>query len=290
MFLWRNNNKYSIDNKVVIVTGALGGIGKGLVQRLAQKGARVMLVDMQHIDIGVKSVQETNDIYGDRVTAYVQVDLSTKEGISQMFSQTILEFGRIDILINNAGLASPYKLFEGGETFENIRAMLAVNLQAPIEATRLFVEYVQRRSQQDPTTRAVVVNVASMAGLAPTVGAEIYGAAKAGLLHLTKSCAPLAPLVRVSAVAPYFVRTPMVLDNPKHKNNKTILPALMLSVDQVCDAVERCIEDLGSAGKIHAIMGCVTFRRIWIFELSWIQVAVLGMWALLLAPLRRFFK
>ncbi|KAJ2514264.1 hypothetical protein GGI11_004144 [Coemansia sp. RSA 2049] len=296
------NNAFSIAGKVAIVTGALGAIGKGLAVRLVQRGASVMLVDIQHADTGAKFVQEINNsVESNQRAAYLQVDLRTKEGIAQMFEETVRQFGCVDILINNAGVASPNTLFGGNETFDNISTILAVNLQAPIEATRLLAKCVQERHNSNsnndvkrqakvnsaPATMAVVVNVASMAGLAPTVGAEVYGAAKAGLLHLTKSSASLAPLVRVSAVAPYFVRTPMVLDNPKHKNNKTIVPALMLSVDQVCGAVEKCIVDPQSAGKVHALMGTAASTRVWLFELAWIQVMVLAVWALVLSLIRR---
>ncbi|KAJ2664391.1 hypothetical protein IWW48_000909 [Coemansia sp. RSA 1200] len=302
-----DKNAFSIAGKVAIVTGALGAIGKGLAIRLVQRGASVMLVDIQHTDTGTKYVQEINDSVGsNQRAAYLQVDLCTKEGIAQMFEETVRQFGCVDILINNAGVASPNTLFGGNETFDNISTILAVNLQAPMEATRLLAKYVQGRHNSSsnnnnnnngvkkqakrnsiPATMAVIVNVASMAGLAPTVGAEVYGAAKAGLLHLTKSSASLAPLVRVSAVAPYFVRTPMVLDNPKHKNNKTIVPALMLSVDQVCGAVEKCIVDPQSAGKVHALMGTAASTRVWLFELAWIQVMVLAVWALVLSLIRR---
>ncbi|KAJ2695480.1 hypothetical protein GGH99_000126 [Coemansia sp. RSA 1285] len=304
-----DNNAFSIAGKVAIVTGALGAIGKGLAVRLVQRGASVMLVDIQHADTGAKFVQEINDSVGsNQRAAYLQVDLRTKEGIAQMFEETVRQFGCVDILINNAGVASPNTLFGGNETFDNISTILAVNLQAPIEATRLLAKCVQERHNSNsnsnsnngvkkqakvnsaPATMAVVVNVASMAGLAPTAGAEVYGAAKAGLLHLTKSSASLAPLVRVSAVAPYFVRTPMVLDNPKHKNNKTIVPALMLSVDQVCGAVEKCIVDPQSAGKVHALMGTAASTRVWLFELAWIQVMVLAVWALVLSLIRRVVR
>ncbi|KAJ2556543.1 hypothetical protein EV175_001937 [Coemansia sp. RSA 1933] len=286
MFGWMNREKYSIDGKVVIVTGALGAIGKGLVSRLVQKGARVMLVDMQPTDIGAKYAKE---IQGKSQAEYVQVDLRTDKGIRQMLDQTVAKFGQIDVLVNNAGLASPQGLYDSNETFDNISDILAVNLRAPIEATRLFVKHIQQRDIKKGQEGAVIVNVASMAGLVPSKGAEIYGAAKAGLLHLTKSSASLAPMVRVCAVAPYFVRSPMVLDNPKHKNNNTIVPALMLSIDQVCRAVERCIEDLGSAGKVHAMMGSVAFRRVWLFELAWIQVMALAVWALFISPFKRLF-
>ncbi|KAJ1792865.1 hypothetical protein LPJ59_004789 [Coemansia sp. RSA 2399] len=291
MFCWKRRDMYSISDKVAIVTGALGAIGKGLVERLIQRGARVMLVDIQDVDVGDTHAQAINSASGTQVAAYVNVDLRTEEGIKQMFAQTIQTFGRIDILVNNAGLASPTGLYSGSETFDRICNIVTLNLHAPIEATRLFAEHIRSRNQDNPSMpcQGVVVNVASMAGLMPTKDAEVYGAAKAGLLHLTKSSVSLAPMVRVCAVAPYFVHTPMVLDNPKHKNNKTIVPSLMLSVNQVCGTIERCIEDVGSAGNVYTMMGCVTYRRVWLFEIAWIQVMALAVWAMLLLPFKRLF-
>ncbi|KAJ2402958.1 hypothetical protein GGI23_000323 [Coemansia sp. RSA 2559] len=291
MFYWKRRDVYSINGKVAIVTGALGAIGKGLVERLIQRGARVMLVDMQDDVTGDKHAQEFNGASGTQVAAYVNVDLRTEEGIKQMFARTIQTFGHIDILVNNAGLASPTGLYGGSETFGRIRDIVTVNLHAPIEATRLFAEHIRSRNQDNPSVscQGVVVNVASMAGLTPSKDAEVYGAAKAGLLHLTKSSISLAPAVRVCAVAPYFVHTPMVLDNPKHKNNKTIVPSLVLSVNQVCGTIERCIEDVGNAGKVYTMMGGLTYRRVWLFEPVWIQVVALAVWAMMLSPFRRLF-
>ncbi|KAJ2349580.1 hypothetical protein GGF43_004394 [Coemansia sp. RSA 2618] len=193
-------------------------------------------------------------------------------------------FEAVDILINNAGIASPNMLYEG-ETFERISMILQVNLQAPIEAIRQFAAYIHSKQRQ-----GVVVNVASMGGLVPNRGGEVYGAAKAALIHLTKASSSLAPQIRVSAIAPYYVDTPMVRSNPKLQNNSTVYPSLMLSINSVCGAVIRCIEDTGSAGKIFALIGSWTYVPMWLFDFAAIHIKILAAWSLFCSALCGLFN
>ncbi|KAJ1847592.1 hypothetical protein LPJ73_004212 [Coemansia sp. RSA 2703] len=193
-----------------------------------------------------------------------------------MIESTKSEFGHIDVLVNNAGVASPAKLYED-EEFGRIASMLEINLRAPIEATRLFAKYIR----EDDGRRGVVVNMTSMGGLMPNRGGEVYGALKAALIHLTRASRTLAPVVRVAAIAPYYVRTPMVLSNPKLQNNNTVFPDLMLDIDQVCEATVRCIEDEGSAGQTYALIGRWTYLRMWLFDFAGLHIRLLAGWSLL---------
>ncbi|KAJ2607324.1 hypothetical protein H4S08_004866 [Coemansia sp. RSA 1365] len=194
------------------------------------------------------------------------------------------QFGKVDVLVNNAGIASPNMLYDG-ETADRISMMLKVNLLAPIEAMRLFVKYIQNGADNGRT--GVVVNMASMGGLMPNRGGEVYGAAKAALIHITRASASLSPMVRVSAIAPYYVNTPMVMNNPKLKNNKTVYPSLMLSVDQVCDATIRCICDSGAGGKIFALIGTWNYAPMWLYGFAALQIKILAVWSLITLSIYR---
>ncbi|KAJ2004777.1 hypothetical protein GGI04_001632 [Coemansia thaxteri] len=275
--------KYDVGGKVVLLTGALGAIGRRLALCLAERGARLALVDVVGNDNSTASslCSELNSGSGQRVAAYFAADLRRGSDIARMIDWAAEEFGHIDVLINNAGVASPATLYDD-ETFERMAMMLEVNLRAPIEATRLFVKHARE------TGRAgVVLHMASLGGLVPNRGGEVYGAAKAGLVHLTRASRFLAPQIRVCAVAPYYVRTPMVLDNPKLRDNPTVYPELMLEADQVCAAAVRCIEDSGSAGHTYALIGSWTYSRMWLYDVAAAHVKLLAAWALLMAMARR---
>ncbi|KAJ2776298.1 hypothetical protein GGI15_004885 [Coemansia interrupta] len=278
---WSKQSGYSVEGKVVILTGALGAIGRGLALRLVEKGASVALVDIGDEATGATFCSEINQRHGEAHVHYLKIDLRKEKDIIAMFERTEIVFGRIDVLINNAGVASPAKLYED-EEFDRIAGMLEINLRAPIETTRQFVNYIR----ENDSRRGVVVNMASMGGLLPNRGGEVYGALKAALIHLTRASKSLAPTVRVAAVAPYYVTTPMVLGNPKLQNgNKTVFPELMLDIDQVCRATVRCIEDEGSAGQTFALIGGWTYLRMWLFDFAGLHIRLLAGWSLLVARL-----
>ncbi|KAJ1896186.1 hypothetical protein LPJ66_004149 [Kickxella alabastrina] len=283
MNFW-NLQTYSVNGKVVVITGALGAIGKALALRLAELGACVALVDIAPDKDGQLFCAEINKRFGQTVAAYLAADLRRKDDIAHMLEWAYTHFGHLDVLINNAGVASPAMLYEG-ETFDQISAILDINLRAPIEATRLFVKYLTEKQRQ-----GVVVNMASMGGLVPNRGGEVYGAAKAALIHLTRASQSLAPQIRVSAVAPYYVKTPMVLNNPKLQNNSTVFPQLMLDVEQVCAATTRCIEDTTSAGKTFAMIGRSKHVRMWHFDLAVVHITILAGWSLMVACVCRLLR
>ncbi|KAJ1721903.1 hypothetical protein LPJ53_003623 [Coemansia erecta] len=276
---WFKQSGYSVEGKVVILTGALGAIGRALALRLVEKGAKVALVDIVDEVEGAAFCNEINQKHNMVFVHYLKTDLRKEKDITVMFERTERVFGRIDVLINNAGVASPAKLYED-EEFGRISNMIEINLRAPIETTRLFAKYIRENDGR----RGVVVNMTSMGGLLPNRGGEVYGALKAALIHLTRASKSLAPTVRVAAIAPYYVRTPMVLGNPKLMNgNKTVFPDLMLDIDQVCEATVRCVEDEGSAGQTFALIGRWTYLRMWLFDFAGLHIRLLAGWSLLVA-------
>ncbi|KAJ2162810.1 hypothetical protein GGF46_000374 [Coemansia sp. RSA 552] len=251
-----------------------------LAQKLVASGARVALVDILPPSHGLEFCAELDG--EGHASAYVQIDLSKGTDITKMYNWAIEHFGAIDVLINNAALASPEKLFEG-ETFDRISMLLDVNLRAPIETQRQFVHYLKSQNR-----RGVVINMASMGGLVPNPGGEVYGAAKAGIIHLTKASRPLAPQIRVSAIAPYYVDTPMVKNNPKLQGLS--YPALTLSVDQVCDSIIRCIKDTRAAGNTYALIGTWGYMRMWLHDLTALHIKILAVWSLAFATICQLFS
>ncbi|KAJ2854343.1 hypothetical protein J3B02_002720, partial [Coemansia erecta] len=176
-----SQNRYSIDGKVVLLTGALGAIGKALTRMLIEKGAKVAMVDICDYEKGKEISEQINQQLGQPITKYIQADLQKKDNLEKIVSWSVEQFGHLDILINNAGIASPAMLYED-EMFDRIAAILDINLRAPIETTRIFVRYLRENSLQ-----GVVINMASLGGIMPNRGGEVYGAVKAALIHLTRA-------------------------------------------------------------------------------------------------------
>ncbi|KAI9504348.1 hypothetical protein BX070DRAFT_252048 [Coemansia spiralis] len=251
------NKKYSIDGKVVLLTGALGSIGKNLARSLVEKGAQVALIGRQPVDTGNEFARVLNNGYEQPVALYFQVDLRKIDNIMPMFELVLRKLGRIDILINNAAVEPPLKLCESS-AFEEVADAINVNLLAPIELMRLFEKHVRHRTNK---SQGVVVNVSSMLGLAPMNTFEVYGATKAALINLTRASRALAPQVRVSAIAPYHVLTPRMLDHLTKFNVSSARRMVALSMDQVCATVIRCIQDTSNAGEIYTMIGDLTYTR-----------------------------
>ncbi|KAJ2784963.1 hypothetical protein H4R18_000777 [Coemansia javaensis] len=279
---WWKSDEYSVAGRTVLVTGAAGAIGRRLAERLVACGARVALADIAGAEEGAALCAALDAAAGGggvRAAAYRQTDLRDGAQIEQMVRWAEGEFGgRVDVLVNNAGLASPHGLY-AGETFEGLARLVQVNLVAPMEATRVFAQ----RTRAAGRTGCVVLNVASLGGLLPNEGGEAYGAAKAAMIQLTRASRALMPHVRVAAIAPYYVDTPMVRSNPKLQNNPTVHESLMLSVDQVCDAAIRCIQDPASAGNTYALIGSCTYLRMWLYDYTALHVRAAAAWSLLVA-------
>ncbi|KAJ2897430.1 hypothetical protein IWW38_001723 [Coemansia aciculifera] len=249
---------FAVQGKVALVTGALGAIGKQITQQLLDGGARVVMADIVNDGSGETASRELD---GDN-TRYVQVDLCSIPDIQRMLDEATQAFGHVDILINNAGMAL-YNRFYTDETSDNVATAIDLNLRAPIETTRLFVKMLKDSGRQ-----GAVVNVASSAGMMPRKGFEIYGTTKAGLIYFTQASQYLAPQVRISAVAPYFVDTPMVRRATTLQNTPILSPHILITVNDVADAVVAQVKDCKSAGSTVFLVGSWSRLPVWMFSLS----------------------
>jgi NAD(P)-dependent dehydrogenase (short-subunit alcohol dehydrogenase family) len=179
--------------KTVIVTGGTKGVGRGIAEAFLAGGADVVVCGRSEVD----SLPSANG----KTAVFVQADVREVEQIDRVITEAVSRFGKLDVLVNNAG-GAPFALAaKASPRFHE--KILTLNLVAPLH-------FMQRANAQMQTQEAggVIVNIASVSGTRPSPGTAAYGAAKAGLLSLTASLAvEWAPKVRVTAVTAGMIRT-----------------------------------------------------------------------------------
>lgn len=182
------------------MTGSTSGIGEATARRFAADGMTVVIHSRSSRDAGVALAAELGG-------TYLQADLEREDEAAALVPQVLAAHGRLDVLVNNAGISWPVPHAElDGLSAADWRRLLEVNLIAPWLLCTAALPAL-RESQ------GAIVNVTSHAGVRPKGSSVAYAASKAALNHVTKLlAAALGPEVRVNAVAPGLVDTPMTAD------------------------------------------------------------------------------
>jgi 3-oxoacyl-[acyl-carrier protein] reductase len=243
---------------VAIVTGCTGGLGQHICRALVQQGTQVAGIYLESRDRAEAFVREWSDT-GPRCIA-VQADVTDQAQVERMVGEVLAAYGRIDILVNNAAFNQtvPFKDLDG-LTLELWNKILLANLTSPLLCVKA-VSPVMKRQQ-----RGRIVNVASIAGLAPLGSSMAYAVSKAGLVHLTRCLAvALAPEIAVNAVAPGTMmgtRMTSKLD-PALVERTTKNAALQRPVereDVARQIVEFCRSD-STTGQVLVVDGGVVYH------------------------------
>ena len=187
----------SLEGKVALVTGSTRGIGRAIAARLAGAGARVVVSAR---DAG--AVEKTATELGTQATG-VPADLSRLAGAKALVDEVLGAMGRLDVLVNNAGMAMVRDSLELAE--EDWDRALALNLGSVFFCAREAARHMLSAHG------GAIVNVSSVQAYAGMARRAAYAASKGGVVALTKALAvEWAPSVRVNAVAPGYVATPMI--------------------------------------------------------------------------------
>ncbi|WP_052255383.1 SDR family NAD(P)-dependent oxidoreductase [Salinicoccus sp. YB14-2] len=196
-----------LQDKIVVITGGISGIGKASAELFASEGAKLILVDVNE-NQGQEVVSELES-KGHEAT-FIQADVTSEEDAKNVFSTTIEKYGRVDVLFNNAGIGATKPTHE--VTYEKYRKTVNVDL----DGVFLFAQNAikQMLTQENG---GVIVNTASMYGWIGASGSAAYNAAKGGVINLTRSLAIeyASNKIRVNSLCPGFIDTPIIPEEQK---------------------------------------------------------------------------
>ncbi|MDH3198185.1 MAG: 3-oxoacyl-[acyl-carrier-protein] reductase [Candidatus Krumholzibacteria bacterium] len=188
------------EGRTAVVTGAARGIGKAIAERLAGEGAALCVIDVD--EAAAKATAEEIGALGVNARAW-PCDVASFEAVEALGSTVMDAFGSVDVLVNNAGITRDRLIMRMSP--QEWDQVIAVNLTGAFNFCKVFGPQMLRQRS------GAIVNIASVVGQMGNAGQANYAASKAGLIGLTKSLAKefAARGVRVNAVAPGFIRTPM---------------------------------------------------------------------------------
>lgn len=182
-----------LSGRTVIVTGGARGTGAGITQRYLACGADVIICG--------RRAPEALPEAGGRSAVFVQADIRDPDQAAAVIAAAVTRTGRLDCLINNAGGGPPAEAATASPRLSE--AIIRLNLLAP-----LFCAQAAHRAIRETAGTGSIVSIASVSAVRPSPGTAAYGAAKAGLVNLTRSLAmEWAPHVRVNAIIAGLIRT-----------------------------------------------------------------------------------
>uniref|UniRef100_A0A8D0BRZ5 15-hydroxyprostaglandin dehydrogenase [NAD(+)] n=1 Tax=Salvator merianae TaxID=96440 RepID=A0A8D0BRZ5_SALMN len=197
-----------LKDKVALITGAAQGIGRAFAQALLEKGCKVALVDL-NVEVGEASKSAFDKEFGTQRSIFIACDVSNEENLKDAFKKADQHFGKLDIVVNNAGVNNE----------KNWEITVQINLISVIRGTYIGLEYMKNKNK---CSEGAIVNVASLAGLIPAAFQPVYCASKHGVIGFTRSIAMFSAAenygVRINAICPGFVNTPILQSIEKEEN------------------------------------------------------------------------
>jgi NAD(P)-dependent dehydrogenase (short-subunit alcohol dehydrogenase family) len=189
-----------LKDKIAIVTGAAGGIGKGVAEVFSTEGAKVVLVDWSE-ELGRKTAEEIRSAGGEAI--FVKCDVSSEEQVKQVVQKTLETYGKIDVLVNNAGVGTYTSVLD--TTSESWDRCLAINLKSQFLFSKYCIPHMQA------VGKGAIINMSSVHSRSTANGVAPYAASKGAITALTRNMAiDYGPTIRVNSIAPGWVWTPLI--------------------------------------------------------------------------------
>ncbi|MDY3928736.1 MAG: 3-oxoacyl-ACP reductase family protein [Clostridia bacterium] len=223
---------FDLSNKVALVTGASGGLGQGVAITLAKAGADI-IINYRSDDAGADKTEREITALGRKVIK-IKADVSKEDQVIEMFDEIKAKFGRLDILINNAGTSKSEDIFD--ITLDSWESLLNTNLTSGYLCSKQAMEIMrEQRNGRIIFMTSIVAHQGALKGHAH------YAASKAGQIGLTKTLArTAAPYgITVNAIAPGIVKTDLLVKIHGEKGIKQIEDSIPLGIGH--------LEDIGTA-------------------------------------------
>ncbi len=190
-----------LKGKVALITGASRGIGRAMAQKFAQEGAAVAFTYLSSVEKG-QALEDELRAFGGQVKGY-QSDASNHQAAEELIVQVLADFGKLDVLINNAGITKDGLLMRMSE--EQWDTVINVNLKSVFNLTKAAIKTMMKAKSGS------IINLTSVVGIRGNAGQSNYAASKAGIIGFTKSVALElgSRNIRSNAIAPGFIETEM---------------------------------------------------------------------------------
>ena len=227
-------NTHDFGGQVALVTGGASGIGEACALTFARGGANVAIVDVNQ-QLGEKTAAAVRKLGTDAI--FLEVDVSDATAVQKMVADTIAAFGRLDIAVNNAGIAGELNP-TGAYSIDGWRRVIDVNLNSVFYCMRYEIPQMLQRG------KGAIVNMSSILGTVGFAKSPAYVAAKHGLVGLTKTAALEYGKqgIRINSVGPAFIQTP-----------------LLNALDEQAQAYLRGLHAVGRMGESQEVANLVAF-------------------------------
>ena len=230
-----------MERKVALITGGSRGIGKKVAEEFAKHGYDLVI---NYVPDNTNLEELENDFKSLGAKAlFVKTDVTNFEDCSNMVNKAIEEYGRIDVLVNNAGITKDSLLIRMKE--EDFDKVININLKGTFNVTKNVVPFMIKQKE------GKIINISSVVGVVGNAGQANYSASKAGIIGFTKTLAKelASRNIRVNAVAPGFIQTDMtsvLKDSVKENINNQIPLKRMGTAEEVANVVYFLADDVSS--------------------------------------------
>ena len=219
------------ENKVALITGGTRGIGKAIAKKFAENGYNLVI---NYVSENTNLEKLKNDINSKNEILFVRANVGDFESSEELVKQAVEKFGKIDVLVNNAGITRDNLIMRmKEEDFDNV---ININLKGTFNVTKNVVPYMMKKRN------GKIVNISSVVGVSGNAGQCNYAASKAGIIGFTKSIAKelASRNILANCVAPGFIDTDMtevLSDSVKENINSQIPLKRMGTAEEIAKAV-----------------------------------------------------
>lgn len=231
-----------LKDKVAIITGGTRGIGRGIAELFAEQGAKVIITGRSAQNSTAAEINSA--INPDHAVKYIGCDMADRTAISSLIESVLKDYGRIDVLVNNAGITEDTLFIRMSD--EQWNSVIDTNLNAVFHITQPVVKAMSKQKSGS------IINMSSVVGLHGNPAQVNYATTKAGLIGFTKSLAKEYGRrgIRVNAIAPGFISTEMTDKLPEEIQNKYKENIPLGDFGSINDVAELSLFLAGSANYI----------------------------------------